>query len=76
MAEYTKFGLAVKTKLLGPPARTQSWLATEVSAKTGMYVDDAYLSRILTGKRNAPLIVSAIGEILDIQDVTNEASAS
>ena len=26
MAEYTGFGLAVKTKLLGPPTRTQAWL--------------------------------------------------
>ncbi|WP_298021159.1 XRE family transcriptional regulator [uncultured Dysosmobacter sp.] len=67
MAEYTRFGLEVKTKLLGPPARTQTWLAAQVSEKTGLFVDDAYLSKILTGQRNAPKIVSAICEILDLQ---------
>ena len=49
MAEYTTLGLAVKTKLLGPPGRTQAWLAEQVSEATGMYVDSAYLSKILTG---------------------------
>lgn len=66
MAEYTAFGLEVKTKLLGPPNRTQSWLAEQVSAATGMYVDSAYISRILTGQRNAPKVVQAIREILDL----------
>lgn len=66
MAEYTAFGLEVKTKLLGPPNRTQSWLAEQVSEATGMYVDSAYISRILTGQRNAPKVVQAIREILDL----------
>lgn len=66
MAEYTDFGLEVKTKLLGPPNRTQTWLAEQVSKSTGMYVDPAYISRILTGQRKAPKIVEAIRDILDI----------
>ena len=33
-----------------------------------MFVDDAYLSKILTGQRNAPKIVQAIREILDLPD--------
>ena len=68
MAECTSFGLEVKTKLLGPPTRTQAWLASEVRAVTGLYVDDAYISKILTGQRNAPKIVQAIREILDLPD--------
>jgi len=68
MAEYTNFGLLVKTKLLGPPVKTQSWLANEVCKKTGMFVDDAYISKILTGQRSAPKIVNAIREILDIPE--------
>lgn len=68
MAEYTSFGLEVKIKLLGPPSRTQTWLAEQVSASTGMYVDSAYISRILTGQRNAPKVVQAIREILEIPD--------
>ena len=66
MAEYTDFGLEVKTKLLGPPNRTQTWLAEQVSKATGMYVDTAYISRILTGQRKAPKIVEAIRDILDM----------
>ena len=72
VAEYTKFGLAVKTKLLGPPVRTQSWLANEVSTRTGLFVDDAYISKILTGQRNAPKIVTAIKEILDLPETITE----
>lgn len=66
MAEYTGFGLEVKTKLLGPPNRTQAWLAEQVSIATGLRVDSAYLSKILTGQRNAPKVVQAIREILEL----------
>lgn len=70
MAEYSRFGLVVKTKLLGPPVRTQTWLAKEVSNRTGLVVDDSYLSKILTGQRNPPKVIQAICEILDISDAS------
>lgn len=73
MAEYTRFGLAVKTKLLGPPTRTQAWLADKVKMATGLYVDDAYISKILTGQRNAPKIVQAIREILELPETAESA---
>ena len=68
MAEYTSFGLEVKTKLLGPPTRTQGWLVEQLRKTTGLYVDDAYLSKILTGQRSAPKIVQAIREILGLSE--------
>lgn len=68
MAEFTDFGAEVKRKLLGPPRKTQTWLAGEVSSRTGLVVDDSYLSKILTGQRNAPKVVQAIREILDIPE--------
>ncbi len=68
MADYTRFGLEVKTKLLSSPVRTQTWLAEQVSEKTGLYVDAPYLSKILTGQRAAPKIVAAIREILELGD--------
>lgn len=68
MAKYTSFGLEVKAKLLGPPTKTQTWLANEVQTTTGLYVDDAYLSKILTGQRSAPKIVQAIREILEMPE--------
>lgn len=71
MSEYTPFGLAVKTKLIGPPKRTQTWLVNEIKKVTGLYCDDAYLSNILTGQRNAPKITQAIREILDLPDKTH-----
>ena len=70
MAESTDFGVEVKKKLLGPPRRTQAWLAGEISNRTGLVVDDPYLSKILTGQRNAPKVVQAIREILDIPEVS------
>lgn len=66
MAEYTGFGLEVKTRLIKSPVKTQAQLAKQVSERTGLYVDDAYISKILTGQRNAPKIVRAIREILDL----------
>ena len=74
MAEYTSFGLAVKTKLLGPPSRTQAWLVDEVRAATGLYVDGAYISKILTGPRNAPKIVQAIREILNLPEQEQDSA--
>ncbi|MCI9368628.1 MAG: XRE family transcriptional regulator [Oscillospiraceae bacterium] len=74
MAEYTSFGLAVKTKLLGPPSRTQAWLVDEVRAATGLYVDGAYISKILTGQRNAPKIVQAIREILNLPEQEQDSA--
>lgn len=66
MAEYSPFGLSVKTKLLGPPVRTQAWLCKEVNKDTGLKIDGAYLSRILTGQRNSPTVTASIRKILDI----------
>ena len=65
MAEYTPFGLAVKTKLLAPP-RTQEWLVSEINKDTGMNVDSAYVSKILKGVRNSERVVPSISKILEI----------
>ena len=65
-SKFSDFGLDVKTKLLRM-GKTQTWLEEEVSKRTGLFVDDSYMYKILTGQRNAPKIVSAICEILDIK---------
>lgn len=46
--------------------RTQTWLIGEIKAKTGLYVDRSYLSKIFLGKNSNPKIISAIFEILDL----------
>lgn len=66
--KFTPFGLCVKTELL-KRGKPQKWLEEAVSKKTGMYVDDSVIYKILTGNSKRPKIVSAICETLDINDV-------
>ena len=66
-SKFTDFGLCVKTKLL-QIGKEQKWLEEAVSEKTGLFVDNGYMYKILTGQRNAPKIVAAICEILSIQE--------
>lgn len=73
-SKFTDFGLCVKTKLL-QIGKEQKWLEEAVSLKTGLYVDCSYMYKILTGQRNAPKIVAAICEILNIQESQRELSS-
>ena len=66
-SKFTDFGLCVKTELLRK-GKEQKWLEEAVSEKTGLFVDNGYMYKILTGQRNAPKIVAAICEMLNIQD--------
>lgn len=65
-SKFTDFGLCVKTKLL-QIGKDQKWLEQAVAESTGLYVDGGYMYKILTGQRNAPKIVDAICEILNIK---------
>lgn len=65
--KFTPLGLCVKTELLRR-GKTQKWLESQITEKTGMYVDSGYIYKILTGDRNAPKIMQAIREILEIPD--------
>lgn len=65
-SKFSDFGLCVKTELLRT-GKSQKWLEEAVAEKTGLFVDNGYMWKILTGERNAPKIVEAICEILNIQ---------
>ena len=67
LSKFSDFGLRVKVELL-QNGKDQKWLEEAVSKKTGLYVDNGYMYKILTGKRNAPKIVAAICEILNIEE--------
>ena len=67
MSKFSNFGLCVKTELLRI-GKTQKWLEEAVTEKTGLFVDNGYMHKILTGQRNAPKIVAAIREILNINE--------
>ena len=69
--KYTAFGLSVKMELLRQ-GKSQKWLEDQIRLYTGLYVDDSYISKILTGQRNAPKIVHAIREILDLPEQVQE----
>lgn len=66
LSKYSDFGLSVKTKLL-QIGKEQKWLEEEVAERTGLFVDNGYMYKILTGQRNAPKIVEAIRDILGIE---------
>ncbi len=66
LSKFTDFGLSVKVKLL-QKGKDQKWLEQSVAEKTGLFVDNGYMYKILTGQRNAPKIVEAICEILGIE---------
>ena len=70
-SKFTDFGLCVKTKLL-QMGKEQKWLEEAVSEKTGLFVDNGYMYKILTGQRSAPKIVAAICETLNIVDSQKE----
>ena len=67
MSKFSDFGLCVKTELLRA-GKSQKWLEEAVAEKTGLFIDNGYMHKILTGQRNAPKIVSAICEILNINE--------
>lgn len=69
-SKFSDFGLVVKTELLRR-GKEQKWLEEAVSEKTGLYVDSGYMYKILTGQRNAPKVVAAICDILNVQEVPN-----
>lgn len=66
-SKFSDFGLCVKTELLRQ-GKDQKWLEEQVKEKTGLFVDNGYMYKILTGQRNAPKIVKAISEILNITE--------
>lgn len=64
--KYTDFGLCVKTELLRRGLK-QNWLIDEIRAR-GLFADRGYLYKIFTGQREAPKVVAAIQEILDLPE--------
>ena len=66
-SKFSDFGLCVKTELLRR-GKEQKWLEESVTEKTGLYVDSGYMYKILTDQRNAPKIVAAIREILELEE--------
>lgn len=63
--EITDFGKEVKKKLIDED-KTQKWLASEVSEKTGLKPDQNYLNKILRGEKTSSRVTAAISEILGI----------
>lgn len=65
MTQANEFSKAIKHRLIDL-GRSQAWLIEEVKAKTGLYFDSSYMSKIMTGKENNQKIIKAIKEILEL----------
>ena len=61
------FEYKVKNKLL-KMKRNQAWLIDEGKKKNDCFLDSAYMSKIISGKRQAPEIRKAICEVLGIAE--------
>lgn len=62
---FCYFSKEVKRRLVDIE-QSQTWLAQMVSKDTGLKVDDAYLSNILSGRRKSEKIISSIKKVLEI----------
>lgn len=67
MAQLTDYAKTIKKRLIDVE-QTQEWLIGRVVEKTGLFCDSGYLYKIFTGERNAPSIVKAINEILELPE--------
>lgn len=67
MAKTSDFGKAIKIRLIELD-KSQAWLIDKVKEKTGLYFDDSYLYKIITGTLATPKVVQAIREILDLSE--------
>jgi len=65
-SDFCEFGKEVKKRLVDIE-QTQSWLAERVSEDTGLWVDAAYLSNTLAGRRTPEKIMSSIKKILEME---------
>lgn len=65
--KLTDFGKKIKFSLIERDLN-QEWLIAEVKKKTGTYFDSSYLYKIMTGQKKTPKIISAICEILGIEE--------
>ena len=62
----TEYSKQVKKRLIDLD-KSQKWLIESVKERTGLFLDSAYLSRILKGERNPKKIICAIDEILEVE---------
>ena len=67
----TDYGKKVKCALV-EREKTIEWLTSQVNNITGYNSDGSYISNILAGRRNSPVIVKAINKILNITGGLNE----
>lgn len=67
VSNISEYGKSIKLKLL-ERGENQNWLIEQVKTKTGLYFDSSYLHKVMTGKEKSANVVSAINEILGIEE--------
>lgn len=65
--EFTAFGKEVKHRLIDT-GHTQEWLIEKVRERTGKYMDNSYMYKILTGQESGASFLPAIREALEMNE--------
>lgn len=63
----TAFDKEIKKALIDC-GKNQKWLIDEIRARTGLYFDRSYYSKLMRGQSKNPKLLSAIYEILGIEE--------
>lgn len=70
MVELNDFGIKVKKRLIDLQ-RTQNWLINEVRISTGMFMDNGYLQKLMTGRATSAHMCAVILDVLGMQEAGN-----
>ena len=62
-AKFCQYGKQIKKRLVDID-KPQVWLIEQVHKDTGLYFDDSYLHKIMTGKNNNLKIKASIEKVL------------
>ncbi len=65
MTQLNDFGVTVKKRLIDI-GKNQAWLIDEGKSRSGKYMDNSYLNRLMTSKATSSPMVETIKEILEI----------
>lgn len=65
MVQLNDFGVAVKKRLIDL-GQTQTWLIRQVRETSGMFLDNGYLQKLMTGRAVSAPMMRVIAEILEL----------
>ena len=73
MPQITDYGKSIKHRLIDID-KSQKWLIEEVQKRTGLYFDTSYMGKIMVGKEKNRKIITAINEILGLDEAAPDSA--